>query len=120
VVTVAKQITAALIAAHAANVIHRDVKPKNILFTGNGHETWLTDFGICLIREAPRITELPEVMGPREFMAPELADGGELDVTPAADLYSLGKLIYFMISGGNPPGPNSLRPIAIRQQFRRR
>ncbi len=93
VLQVAKQLTAALIAAHAVQIIHRDVKPKNILFTGNGHETWLSDFGICLLREAPRITETPEVMGPRAFMAPELEDGGQLDVTPAADIYSLGKVI---------------------------
>ena len=100
VLQVARQLASALGAAHQAGIIHRDVKPKNILFTGNGHETWLSDFGICLIREAPRITETPEVMGPRAFMAPELEDGGQLDVTPAADIYSLGKVIYFMLSGG--------------------
>lgn len=100
VLQVAKQLASALIAAHAAQIIHRDVKPKNVLFTGNGHETWLSDFGICLIREAPRLTETPEVMGPRAFMARELEDGGQLEVTPAADIYSLGKVIYYMLSGG--------------------
>jgi serine/threonine protein kinase len=100
VLQVAKQLAAALIAAHAAQIIHRDVKPKNILFTGNGHETWLSDFGICLIREVPRITETSEVMGPRAFMAPELEDGGQLDVSYAADIYSLGKVIFYMLSGG--------------------
>jgi serine/threonine protein kinase len=100
VLRVATQLASALQAAHQAGVIHRDVKPKNVLFTGSGHETWLSDFGICLIREAPRLTETPEVMGPRAFMAPELEDDGQLDVTPAADIYSLGKVIYFMLSGG--------------------
>jgi hypothetical protein len=100
VLQVATQVAGALDAAHKAQIIHRDVKPKNVLFTGNGHETWLTDFGICLIRQAPRLTDPPEVMGPRAFMAPELEHGGRLEVTAAADVYSLGKLVYFMLSGG--------------------
>ena len=53
-----------------------------------------------MLREKPRLTELGEVVGPRTFMAPELEDGGNLDVTPVADVYSLGKILYFMISGG--------------------
>ena len=100
VLIVVKQITQALIAAHAAGIIHRDIKPQNILFSGHGHEVWLSDFGICLIREQPRTTETGEVVGPRSFMAPELEDGGILEVTPAADIYSLGKVIYYMLSGG--------------------
>jgi len=100
ILQVAKQVATALSAAHVANIIHRDVKPENILFTGDGHDLWLSDFGICLIRELPRLTESPEVMGPWAFMAPELAMGGELAVTPSADIYSLGKVIFYMLSGG--------------------
>ena len=100
-VVVAKQLASALSIAHSNNVIHRDVKPENVLFTGKGHEIWLSDFGICLIREFPRTTPADEVVGPRMFIAPELEERGELDgVTPAADVYSLGKVIYFMLSGG--------------------
>ena len=100
VLLVARQAASALAAAHAAGVIHRDIKPQNLLFTGNGHEIWIADFGICLLREAPRNTPLDEIVGSRGFMAPELEGGGQLDVTPAADIYSLGKVIYFMFSGG--------------------
>jgi len=97
---VASQLAQALYAAHQAGIVHRDVKPANILFTDNGHEVWLADFGVCLVRDVERATETGEVVGPRSFMAPELEDGGQLSVSPAADIYSLGKLIFYMISGG--------------------
>ncbi|MGD0238512.1 MAG: protein kinase [Syntrophorhabdales bacterium] len=55
VLQVAKQLTAGLAAAHAAGVVHRDIKPQNILFTGMGHEIWISDFGICLLRSASHL-----------------------------------------------------------------
>jgi serine/threonine protein kinase len=100
VLQVARQIASALKAAHDEGVIHRDIKPQNILFPGKSHNIWISDFGICLIRGNERSTETGEVVGPRGFMAPELENGGQLDVTPAADVYSLGKLIFYMFSGG--------------------
>ncbi|MGA7872679.1 MAG: protein kinase [Candidatus Binatus sp.] len=99
-ITVAKALAAALAHAHKNGVIHRDHKPDNILFAAEDHHPLLADFGICLIQGAARFTGDAEIVGPRSFMAPELEDGGKLNVTPAADLYSLGKVIYFMISGG--------------------
>jgi serine/threonine protein kinase len=100
VLNVAQQIANATEAAHVAGVIHRDIKPQNILFTGKGHDLWITDFGICLIRGQERPTELGEVVGPYGFMAPELENGGQLEVSPAVDVYSLGKVIFYMLSGG--------------------
>jgi serine/threonine protein kinase len=64
-------------------------------------KVWVSDFGICLIADRPtRHTETGEVVGPVVFMAPELEGGGQLDVTVDADIYSLGKVIYYMLTGG--------------------
>jgi len=117
VLVVAKQLADALRMAHGAGVIHRDVKPENILFAGVDHEPWLTDFGICLLREGPRITESPEVVGPWAFMAPELEGGGQLEVTPAADVYSLGKVVYYMVTGGTVLPRERLHEEKYRQVF---
>ena len=101
-IKVATALARALAHAHSANprVIQRDVKPPNVLFRAQDHSPLLSDFGICLIADRARATETGEVVGPWAFMAPELESGGQLDVDPSADLYSLGKVIYFMISGG--------------------
>lgn len=83
---------------HSGGIIHRDIKPENILmFSGVPR---ISDMGLSLISEKPRVTPTPEAVGPRYYMAPELEDGRCLDVTPAADIYSLGKLLYFMLSQG--------------------
>ena len=100
VLEVARALASALSAAHALGVVHRDVKPANVLFADEGNLPWLSDFGICLIRDRERATETHEVAGPWAFMAPEVEDGGRLEVMPAVDVYSLGKLIYYMVSGG--------------------
>jgi serine/threonine protein kinase len=101
VVRVASQFADALVAAHAQGFVHRDVKPANILFPRMDHDVWLSDFGICHLDTAERrLTEIGEVVGPRGFTAPELETGGQVPVTGAADLYSLGKVIYYMLSGG--------------------
>lgn len=97
---IAVQVAEGLAYAHRTNVIHRDIKPQNLLFLEDDNKVLIGDLGICLIRDEPRGTEINEVVGPRNFMAPELEAGGRLDVTPAADVYSLGKVIFYLISGG--------------------
>src|SRR5208337_2588959 len=101
VLQVALQLAQALKAAHSQGITHRDVKPGNILFPRLDNDVWLSDFGICHDAAAKdRLTDVNEVVGPRGFTAPELEAGGPVPITPAVDLYSLGKVIFYMLSGG--------------------
>lgn len=109
VVKVGLQLANSLNYCHENGIIHRDVKPENILFSTRDHKPQISDFGICLIADFPRATEFNEVVGPRYFMAPEMEDGGRLDVTPSADIYSLGKVLYYMITGGTRLPREALR-----------
>jgi serine/threonine protein kinase len=87
--------------AHERGVIHRDIKPANVLIADDDTPV-VADFGLCFFRDedAARLTETFEVAGSRFFTAPELADGRAENVTPAADVYSLGKLLYWLFSEG--------------------
>jgi len=83
---------------HRADIVHRDLKPENILiFSGTPK---ISDFGICLVANENRLTSTSEAVGPRFYMAPELEDGKNLDVSPSSDVYSLGKILYFILSKG--------------------
>jgi len=87
-------------AAHKAGVVHRDLKPENILFTADDFHPVVADFGIAYVEDGERQTLTLEAVGPRFYMAPELEDGRQEDVRPRSDLYSLGKILYWMLSGG--------------------
>jgi serine/threonine protein kinase len=101
VVQVALQVARALKHAHDVGVVHRDIKPGNILFPDVGHHVWVSDFGLSLdLTAEERNTPVGEVVGPRVFIAPELTEYGVHDVKPAADIYSLGQLIFYMLTGG--------------------
>ena len=102
---VAKQIAMALLAAHKAGVIHRDVKPSNILFTGLGHDIWLTDFGVCLLKDQKAVTPRQENIGPTTLTTLEHDLVEDLHATEAGDIYSLGMVIYYMITGGRKTAP---------------
>jgi len=80
-------------------IIHRDIKPDNT-FLREDSTPVVGDFGICFIdEEGERLTLVDEAVGPRNFIAPELEDGRTDDIGPWSDVYSLGKLLYWMMAG---------------------
>lgn len=93
-----REILLGVQALHAAGVIHRDLKPANVLLV-NGIAK-VADTGLCLIVGEDRATPSGEAVGPRYYMAPELEHGRNLAVDFRADLYSLGKVLYWLLSGG--------------------
>ncbi|MFA3879185.1 serine/threonine-protein kinase [Streptomyces sp. MMCC 100] len=93
------EVLAALRAAHAAGVLHRDVKPANVLLANDGRVV-LTDFGIARVEGSAALTMTGEVIGSPEFLAPERALGRTPG--PESDLWSLGVLLYAAVEGASP------------------
>jgi Flp pilus assembly protein TadD/predicted Ser/Thr protein kinase len=96
------QAAEGLYAAHRAGVIHRDVKPQNIMLVGEEDEVKLLDFGIARLREPGRagLTSAGMMMGTPEYMAPEQIEGGE--PSERTDVYALGIVLYEMLTGVAP------------------
>lgn len=93
------EVLAALRAAHAVGVLHRDVKPANVLLANDGRVV-LTDFGIATVEGSSALTMTGEVIGSPEFLAPERALGRIPG--PESDLWSLGVLLYAAVEGNSP------------------
>jgi serine/threonine protein kinase len=100
--------------AHRAGVVHRDVKPGNLLLAEETGITKLADFGIAKAAEQTRITQVGSVLGTAAYLSPEQARGEEAG--PASDIYSLGVCAYQFLTGRLPHEYSSLTELALKQQ----
>jgi len=100
--------------AHRAGVVHRDVKPGNLLLAEEMGITKLADFGIAKAAEQTRITQVGSVLGTAAYLSPEQARGEEAG--PASDIYSLGVCAYQFLTGRLPHEYGSLTELALKQQ----
>ena len=100
------QVLQGLQAIHAAGIVHRDVKPQNVLI-GHDGQARLTDFGVAHVDEDSGLTTAGTTVGTAAYMAPEQAQGGR--VTEATDLYAVGVMLYEMLTGYLPfNGPTAM------------
>ncbi|MDQ3704511.1 MAG: protein kinase [Chloroflexota bacterium] len=112
VVALSRQVSAALAVAHRSGLIHRDVKPQNILIDGQGNAR-LTDFGIVKALAGATLTQSGMTFGTAAYLSPEQATG--MQVVPASDIYALGCVMYEMLSGTPPFTGDNPTTIAYKQ-----
>jgi len=117
-IEIAKQICQALAAAHQEDVVHRDLKPQNVLIDKNGC-VYVSDFGLAKSLEsdalaATAMTSVGQVLGTPRYMSPEQVECGPID--GRTDIYSFGLMLYEMVTGGIPFQGNSLQLMLSRVQ----
>ena len=115
VVGIAKQICDALEATHAAGVIHRDLKPENVFLVGKTEDIRIVDFGAAKVMGSSKMTRPGVVFGTPYYMSPEQASGVEVDAR--ADVYSLGVLMYEMITGSVPFEADTYMGVLTKHMF---
>ena len=108
---IAGQVAEALQHAHENNIVHRDVKPQNIMITRSGRAK-LTDFGIAREATAATLTQSDTIVGSVHYLSPEQARGETAG--PASDIYSLGVVLYEMVTGIQPFGGDTPIGVALK------
>ncbi|MET8807155.1 serine/threonine-protein kinase [Streptomyces sp. NPDC004546] len=108
-VAIVADIADALAAAHAAGVVHRDVKPENVLLDmqgplgpGGAHPALLTDFGVAKLIDTPKRTRATKIIGTPDYLAPEIVEG--LPPRASVDIYALATVLYELLAGFTPFG----------------
>lgn len=109
--SIMEQLVSAVIVAHKNNIIHRDIKPQNVLVKDDG-TVKITDFGIATAKDAVQLTSTDTVMGSVHYLAPELARGETASMQ--SDIYSLGIVFYELLTGNVPHTGEAAVQIAIK------
>jgi serine/threonine-protein kinase len=112
-VEIARECCAGLACAHAAGLVHRDIKPQNLLVTTGG-AIKIADFGVAHALDQTRLTLAGSIVGTARYLAPEQTTGGP--ITPAADVYALGVVLYELLAGRPPHEGASLPDLAIAKR----
>jgi serine/threonine-protein kinase len=108
-VAIVADVADGLAAAHAAGIVHRDVKPENVLLDmqgplgpGGAHPALLTDFGVAKLIDSPRRSKATKIIGTPDYLAPEIVEG--LPPRAAVDIYALATVLYELLAGFTPFG----------------
>lgn len=108
---IAGSVCSALTAAHAAGIVHRDIKPGNIMLTSRG-EVKVMDFGIARMDTGQTVAQTAAIMGTASYLSPEQAQGGPVDAR--SDIYSAGVVLYEMLTGKPPFAGDSAVSVAMQ------